>query len=69
MIGPADEGRTPHVDYTVHQAYLQLKSLIKSAAQDNRGQVGERAVLQLGDDLLDDGVVTVGGLGVQHRLG
>ena len=39
MIGPADEGRTRHVDYTVHQAYLQLKSLIKSAAQDNLGEM------------------------------
>jgi hypothetical protein len=26
-------------------------------------------VLQLGDDLFDDGVVAVGGLGGQHRLG
>ena len=67
MIGPADEGRTRHVDYTVHQAYLQLKSLIKSAAQDNRRQVGQRAVDQVGDDLLDDGVVAVVGLGRQHR--
>ena len=27
MIGPADEGRTRHVDYTVHQAYVQLKKV------------------------------------------
>jgi hypothetical protein len=26
------------------------------------------AVIQLGDDLVDDGVVAVGGLGGQHRL-
>ena len=31
--------------------------------------MGEWAVLQLGDDLLDDGVVAVGGLGGQHWLG
>src|SRR5665647_2114734 len=31
--------------------------------------MGERAVLQLGDDLLHDRVVAVGGLGRQHRLG
>ncbi|NMM18091.1 MAG: hypothetical protein HHJ14_13515 [Cellulomonas sp.] len=30
--------------------------------------VGEGAVLQLGDDLLDDGVVAVRGLRVEHRL-
>jgi hypothetical protein len=28
--------------------------------EDSRREVGERAVLQLGDDLLDDGVVAVG---------
>jgi hypothetical protein len=28
--------------------------------EDARGEVGERAVLQLGDDLLDDCVVGVG---------
>jgi len=33
------------------------------------GQVREWAVLQLGDDLFDDGVIAVGGLGGQHRLG
>lgn len=33
-----------------------------------RREVGERPVLQLGDDLLDEGVVAVGGLRGQHRL-
>ena len=60
MIGPADEGRTRHVDYTVHQAYLQLKSLIKSAAQDNRGQVVQAGVLASADAVFDAGVA--------HRL-
>ncbi len=32
-------------------------------------QVRQRGVLQVGDDLLDDGVVAVGGLGGQHRFG
>jgi hypothetical protein len=32
-------------------------------AEVSRGQVRERGVLQVGDDLLDDGVVTVGGFG------
>ena len=31
------------------------------------GQMRERAVLQVGDDLLDDGVPAVRGLGVEHR--
>lgn len=34
-----------------------------------RGQEGERAVLQFGDDLLNNGVAAVGGLGGQRRLG
>jgi hypothetical protein len=31
--------------------------------------VSQRAVFQLGDDLLDDGVVAMGGFGGQRRLG
>jgi hypothetical protein len=38
------------------------------STQDNRGQVRQRSVLELGDDLLDDRVVAVGGLGREHRL-
>jgi hypothetical protein len=30
--------------------------------------VRQRRVLKVGDDLLDDGVVAVGGLGIEHRL-
>jgi hypothetical protein len=30
--------------------------------------VGQRGVFEVGDDLLDDGVVAVGGLGGEHRL-
>jgi hypothetical protein len=36
------------------------------AAQDNAGQMGQRAGGGVGDDLLDDGVPTVGGFGLQH---
>jgi hypothetical protein len=32
------------------------------------GQVGQRGVFEVGDDLFNDGVVAVGGLGVEHRL-
>jgi hypothetical protein len=31
--------------------------------------VRQRAVFQIGDDLFNDRVVAVGGLGVEHRLG
>jgi hypothetical protein len=31
--------------------------------------VGQRPGLQVGDDLLDDGVPAVGGFGVEHRFG
>jgi len=31
--------------------------------------VRERGVFEVGDDLFDDGVVTVGGLGGEYRLG
>jgi hypothetical protein len=34
----------------------------------SRGEVGDRAVLQLGDDLLDHGVVAVGPVGLQPAL-
>jgi hypothetical protein len=30
--------------------------------------MSDRAVFEVGDDLLDDGVVAVGGLGIQHQL-
>jgi hypothetical protein len=33
-----------------------------------RGQVGQRSGLEVGVDLLDDRVLPVGGLGLQHRL-
>lgn len=33
-----------------------------------RGQVRERGVLQVGDDLLDNGVIAVGGLNGEHRF-
>jgi hypothetical protein len=36
-------------------------------ARDNRRQTGERPILQVGDDLFDDRVAAVVGLGVEHR--
>jgi hypothetical protein len=39
-----------------------------SAVKTPERSVRQRPVLQLGDDLFDDGVVAVGGLGGKHRL-
>jgi hypothetical protein len=53
---------------TVHDISTQLSNMINYRARDNGGQVRQCGVLQVGDDLLDDGVVTVSGLCSQHRL-
>ena len=60
-------GPSRHVDDTVHNAKPQVSTLLSGRTQDNRGAVGQGPVLQVGDDLLDDGVVPVDCLGLEHR--
>jgi hypothetical protein len=42
---------------------------LQRAAPDNRGEMRQRGVLEVGDDLLDDGVVAAGGLGSSINSG
>jgi len=55
------------IDDIVRDTSPQLTALPEAPAQDNLRQVSQRPALEIGDDLLDDRVAAVIGLGRQHR--